>query len=175
MSTLYCPAFLSSIRDVIATLTNYLNRIDVRKLIDRFGIWLIIALAAVLRLWNLGYPSKLVFDETYYVKDAWTLWHNGAEKAWPADANIAFESGSVNTYLTDPSFVVHPPLGKWIIGFGMWLFGAEHGRRTRNYGDLNLGFHGRAHQQEARVADGWHASVADHKNRLVLCDFKNLL
>ena len=107
-------------------MTNYLNRTDVRKLIDSYGAWLIIALAAVLRLWNLGYPKKLVFDETYYVKDAWTLWNTGAEKAWPADANIAFESGSVNTFLDDPSFVVHPPLGKWIIGFGMWLFGAEN-------------------------------------------------
>lgn len=111
---------------MIATLTNYLNRTDTRKFIDRFGAWLIIALAAVLRLWNLGYPSKLVFDETYYVKDAWTLWNTGSEKAWSADANGAFESGSVNTYLTDPSFVVHPPLGKWIIGLGMWLFGAEN-------------------------------------------------
>ena len=111
---------------MIASLTNYLNDTDVRKLVNRFGAWLIIGLAAFLRLWQLGYPSKLVFDETYYVKDAWTLWNTGSEKAWPADANAAFESGSVNTFLSDPSFVVHPPLGKWIIGFGMWLFGAEH-------------------------------------------------
>ena len=111
---------------MIASLTNYLNNTDVRRFIDRFGVWLIIALAAFLRLWQLGYPSKLVFDETYYVKDAWTLWNTGSEKAWPNEANLAFEAGSVNTYLSDPSFVVHPPLGKWIIGFGMWLFGAEN-------------------------------------------------
>ena len=85
--------------------------------------WLVILLAAFFRLWNLGYPNKLVFDETYYVKDAWTLWNTGSEKAWPQDANLAFESGQVNGFLTDPSFVVHPPLGKWIMGFGMWLFG----------------------------------------------------
>jgi dolichyl-phosphate-mannose--protein O-mannosyl transferase len=107
-------------------MTNYLNHTDVRKFIDRFGSWLIIALAAALRLWNIGYPGKLVFDETYYVKDAWTLWNTGSEKAWPSDPNAAFEAGSVNTFLSDPSFVVHPPLGKWIIGFGMWLFGAEN-------------------------------------------------
>ena len=83
---------------------------------------MIIALAAFLRLWNLGYPRKLVFDETYYVKDAWTLWNTGAEKAWPNNANSAFEAGQVNTYLHDPSFVVHPPLGKWIMGLGMWVF-----------------------------------------------------
>lgn len=87
---------------------------------------MIIALAAFLRLWNLGYPKKLVFDETYYVKDAWTLWKTGAEKSWPENANAAFEAGNVNTYLTDPSFVVHPPLGKWIMGLGMWLFGPSN-------------------------------------------------
>ncbi len=111
---------------MIASLTNYLNDTDVRRFINRFGSWFIIALAAFLRLWNLGYPSKLVFDETYYVKDAWTLWNTGSEKAWPNEANTAFESGSVNVFLNDPSFVVHPPLGKWIIGLGMWLFGAEN-------------------------------------------------
>ena len=111
---------------MIASLANLIIHTDVRRFINRFGVWFIVALAAVLRLWQLGYPSKLVFDETYYVKDAWTLWNTGSEKAWPADANAAFESGMVNGYLNDPSFVVHPPLGKWIIGFGMWLFGAEH-------------------------------------------------
>ena len=87
---------------------------------------MIIALATFLRLWNLGYPKKLVFDETYYVKDAWTLWNTGAEKSWPQDANVAFEAGHANTFLNDPSFVVHPPLGKWIIGAGMWAFGPDN-------------------------------------------------
>lgn len=111
---------------MIASLANSLNSIAARQFLDRFGIWLIMALAAFLRLWQLGYPSKLVFDETYYVKDAWTLWNTGSEKSWPQDANPAFEAGQVSSYLSDPSFVVHPPLGKWIIGFGMWLFGADN-------------------------------------------------
>jgi dolichyl-phosphate-mannose--protein O-mannosyl transferase len=33
----------------------------------------VVSLAAGLRFWNLGNPHKLVFDETYYVKDAYTL------------------------------------------------------------------------------------------------------
>jgi len=111
---------------VIASLTQIVNRPKLRRLIDAYGAWAVIALAAVLRLWQLGYPAKLVFDETYYVKDAWTLWNTGSEKAWPGDANVAFEAGSVNGFLPDASFVVHPPLGKWLIGFGMWLFGAEN-------------------------------------------------
>ena len=38
---------------------------------------------AVLRFWNLGHPHEIVFDETYYVKDAWTLLHLGYESTWP--------------------------------------------------------------------------------------------
>ncbi len=96
------------------------------KFLDRFGIWAILAAGAIFRLWNLGYPHKLVFDETYYVKDAWTLSEVGHELAWPANPNKAFESGDVDGYLDTPSYVVHPPLGKWIIAIGMRIFGAEN-------------------------------------------------
>ncbi len=108
---------------MIALLNRILGSEKSRRRFNLLSPWLIIGLAAFLRLWNLGYPKKLVFDETYYVKDAWTLWNTGAEKAWPQNANGAFEAGQVNTYLSDPSFVVHPPLGKWIMGLGMWAFG----------------------------------------------------
>ena len=111
---------------MIASFANLLNGTSARRLINRYAPWAVIALAAFLRLWQLGYPSKLVFDETYYVKDAWTLWNTGSEKSWPKDFNPMFEAGQVNGFLADPSFVVHPPLGKWLIGFGMWLFGAEN-------------------------------------------------
>ncbi len=82
-------------------------------------------LAAILRLWNLGSPHSLVFDETYYVKDAWTLLNLGYESSWPAEANASFNGGDPNTYLTDGSYVVHPPLGKWVIAIGLAIFGAQ--------------------------------------------------
>ncbi len=85
-----------------------------------------VVLAAGLRLWNLGMPHKLVFDETFYVKDAWSLWNNGYESTWPADANVQFEAGQTEIFTTDPSFVVHPPLGKWLIGVGMNLVGPDN-------------------------------------------------
>lgn len=86
---------------------------------------LVIALAAVLRLWNLGSPRALVFDETFYVKDAWTLWNLGFEGGWPEKSDSGFMAGDVNTFTGAPSFVVHPPLGKWIIGLGLGAFGAD--------------------------------------------------
>jgi dolichyl-phosphate-mannose--protein O-mannosyl transferase len=82
-------------------------------------------IAALTRLWNLGYPSKLVFDETYYAKDALTLSLEGHEKSWPEGADFAFQSGDVSGYLGDAAFVVHPPLGKWLIASGMWLTGPD--------------------------------------------------
>lgn len=111
---------------MIALLERLNGSLKARQIFDRYAPWAVIALAAFLRLWNLGYPAKLVFDETYYVKDAWTLWNTGSEKNWPADYNANFEGGNVWGYLTDPAFVVHPPLGKWIIGLGMWAFGADN-------------------------------------------------
>lgn len=82
------------------------------------------ALAATLRLVGLAHPHELVFDETYYVKDAWTLLHLGYESRWPAEADASFEAGDTDRYLDGGSFVVHPPLGKWIIALGLAVFGA---------------------------------------------------
>lgn len=94
-----------------------------RRLGDRFGVLPILLLAAITRLWNLGSPAKLVFDETYYVKDAFTLWKAGHELSWATGNETSF---TVSGVLSDPEFVVHSPLGKWIIGFGMQAFGSTN-------------------------------------------------
>ncbi|WP_166867873.1 dolichyl-phosphate-mannose--protein mannosyltransferase [Salinibacterium sp. ZJ70] len=87
----------------------------------------VIGVAAATRLIGLDNPHAIVFDETYYVKDAWTLSQLGYESRWADDANESFLAGDPNTYLRDASFVVHPPLGKWIIAAGMALFGTDSG------------------------------------------------
>ncbi|MEY3663652.1 MAG: hypothetical protein RI919_1168, partial [Actinomycetota bacterium] len=99
---------------------------NLRRIAEGYGIWLIMLLAAALRFINLGYPRKLVFDETYYVKDAVTLGSLGYEGSWPADPNSQFEAGNTEIFSADPAYVVHPPLGKWIIWLGIRALGADN-------------------------------------------------
>ena len=80
-------------------------------------------IAALLRLIGLGHPKTLMFDEIYYVKDAYTLWHLGYEANWAADSDAAFAAGDFSGMSREASYVVHPQLGKWLIGAGMEVFG----------------------------------------------------
>lgn len=86
---------------------------------------LVTLLAAVLRMWNLGHPHAIVFDETYYVKDAWSQWLIGYPGTWPDGASERFAAGETDIFSDRPSFAVHPPLGKTLMGAGMALLGAE--------------------------------------------------
>ena len=45
------------------------------------------AIARQLRLRNLGHPRELVFDETYYAKDAWAVLTTGVKRRWSEDAD----------------------------------------------------------------------------------------
>lgn len=88
------------------------------------GPLLVAVFAGLLRFWNLGSPHKVIFDETYYPKDAWALLQYGYEGTWAKDANDALVADPPKILLhADPSYVVHPPLGKWLIAGGEWLFG----------------------------------------------------
>lgn len=74
-------------------------------------------LAAFLRLWKLDSPKAFLFDETYYAKDAWSLVHHGYVTGYVADANQKILDGNLHGLWTnDPSMVVHPEVGKWLIG-----------------------------------------------------------
>ena len=72
----------------------------------RIGVGAITLIALFLRLFNLGTPKGFVFDEVYYVDGARDFLAHGVEI-----------SGN------DPEFVVHPPIGKWLIAVGIKLFG----------------------------------------------------
>ncbi len=93
---------------------------------ERLGPLAILALAALLRLWALGRPDSLVFDELYYVRDAVSQLAHGYPTAWP-DNDPAFGGERARSFLDQASAVAHPPLGKWLIGLGIMLFGPDSG------------------------------------------------
>jgi dolichyl-phosphate-mannose--protein O-mannosyl transferase len=76
----------------------------------------VVLIATAIRLIGLANPKGKIFDETYYATEGQELFDHGVE--WKNDHG---------------DFVVHPPLGKWIIGIGEWFFGRggsgwlEHG------------------------------------------------
>ncbi|GAA1649064.1 phospholipid carrier-dependent glycosyltransferase [Nonomuraea maheshkhaliensis] len=88
----------------------------------------------LLRFVRLGEPKAVVFDETYYVKDAYSLMIHGVERTMLGDAKnpVADQrliAGNLDIFqqcaqpVDCASFVAHPPLGKWMIAAGEWLFG----------------------------------------------------
>lgn len=92
--------------------------------------WIVTALAALLaaftRLFHLGHPKELIFDETYYVKGAYSLLHHGFEGSWAENTDDAFASGDFSGLNTaEAAYVVHPPLGKWILALGQGIFGSD--------------------------------------------------
>ncbi|WP_213018579.1 phospholipid carrier-dependent glycosyltransferase [Brevibacterium sp. RIT 803] len=89
------------------------------------ALLIITAIGGVLRLFNLDFPHRLIFDETYYVKDAYSVFKFGYERSWPENADESFNAGDPSVIESTPEYVVHPPLGKWIIGAGIHLFGAD--------------------------------------------------
>ncbi|MFK4144947.1 dolichyl-phosphate-mannose--protein mannosyltransferase [Streptomyces sp. NPDC004065] len=92
------------------------------------GPLLVAALAGVIRLWRLGEPRTLMFDETYYAKDAWSQLRLGYEGVWPdrriADPQVLAHPHDVPLSDTG-AFVAHPPMGKWVIAAGEWVFGLD--------------------------------------------------
>lgn len=89
------------------------------------GPLLVTALAGLLRFWHLGRPHQLVFDETYYVKQAFTYLVTGYELRWPEGADMSFTGGATDVYLDEPDFPVHPPVGKWVLALGQLLLGSD--------------------------------------------------
>ncbi|MDT0263139.1 dolichyl-phosphate-mannose--protein mannosyltransferase [Jatrophihabitans lederbergiae] len=65
------------------------------------------ALAAGTRFWALGFPESKSFDELYYATEAQEMLRYGYEDN------------------RDYMFIVHPPLGKWLIAITSAIFGND--------------------------------------------------
>ena len=67
------------------------------------------AISTAVRLVRLGQPPVIIFDETYYAKDA----------CW-------YVSGSQSLCgIQGEQTAIHPPLGKWLLAAGVKLFGYD--------------------------------------------------
>ncbi|GAA4092799.1 dolichyl-phosphate-mannose--protein mannosyltransferase [Actinomadura miaoliensis] len=94
-------------------------------LLGWLGPLLVTAFAAFLRFDRLSVPKTVVFDETYYAKDALSLLKFGWEHSTVKDADkLLIKDPNAHIWAEGPSFVAHPPGGKWMIAIGEWLFGA---------------------------------------------------
>lgn len=83
-------------------------------------------IGGILRFWSLGRPQRLMFDETYYVKQGASMLRFGVEMRVNPDIEEPDElwnAGNQEIWDTAGDFVVHPPVGKWVIAFGEWIFG----------------------------------------------------
>ncbi|CAN2174330.1 COG4346 Predicted membrane-bound dolichyl-phosphate-mannose-protein mannosyltransferase [Candidatus Nanopelagicaceae bacterium] len=72
----------------------------------RIYVGAITLVSLALRLFHLGTPKGFVFDEVYYVDGARDYLAHGVEVTGQ-----------------EPEFVVHPPVGKWLIALGIKIFG----------------------------------------------------
>jgi dolichyl-phosphate-mannose-protein mannosyltransferase len=90
------------VRRRLSTLDNWLDPYS----------WLVTAvitvIAGILRFQGLADVKGYIFDEVYYPTDAWDMLQHAVE--WDPEHN-------------GPAYVVHPPLGKWLIALGEKAFG----------------------------------------------------
>lgn len=86
-----------------------------------FAIVGVTLLAAVLRLWNLGSPPVLAFDEFYYAKSACIFLGGSEERCLVQDEGERYWYAEVR----DTGAWVHPPIGKWSIALGEAIVGFD--------------------------------------------------
>ncbi|WP_052423779.1 dolichyl-phosphate-mannose--protein mannosyltransferase [Nonomuraea candida] len=98
------------------------------------GPLFVTVLGGALRFLRLGEPHAVVFDETHYIKGAYALLTFGVERmTLDTDkdpvANRMIMADDLGIWRRCPvvedcaEYVAHPPLGKWMIAVGEWLFG----------------------------------------------------
>ena len=108
------------------------------------GIWgwawplLVTLFAGILRFTRLSSPDAVIFDETYYAKDAWSILKHGVEWNWvnpypktdPGYANSQIIAGHFSQHLFQAcsgagcgEYVVQPEVGKLLIAVGEWMYG----------------------------------------------------
>ncbi|HEX9696345.1 MAG TPA: phospholipid carrier-dependent glycosyltransferase [Actinomycetota bacterium] len=79
--------------------------------------------AGVIRFVRLNVPKSLIpLDEFYYPVNALGLLRHGSDFQLAEGAKLP---GRCAQIALEPAFAVHPPVGKWLIGAGMRIFGCN--------------------------------------------------
>ena len=95
------------------------------------GPLLVTAFGAFLRFYRLQVPRAIIFDETYYAKDAWSILQHGVEWNYASDANTLILQGHTAGLFVPCSgagcgeFVGQPEVGKLLIALGEAMFGLD--------------------------------------------------
>ncbi|MFL6089700.1 MAG: dolichyl-phosphate-mannose--protein mannosyltransferase [Aeromicrobium sp.] len=78
-----------------------------------------------LRMWHLDRPRSLSFDERYYAENAWSMLHVGYAQDFVDGAEKRIAHGDLTNLFVvgQPTQVVHPDAGKWLIAVGEAAFG----------------------------------------------------
>ncbi len=87
------------------------------------GPILVTLFGAFLRFNRLSLPHAVVFDETYYVPDTLSILKHGVELNHVSNVNPLLLKGDTHILLRTGEIVAHPPLGKYAMAIGQWLFG----------------------------------------------------
>jgi dolichyl-phosphate-mannose-protein mannosyltransferase len=93
------------------------------------GPLLVTAFGTYLRFNRLRVPRALIFDETYYAKDAWSILQHGVELNLVPNANTIIQAGHTNIFAACNGtaacgeYVVQPEMGKLLIAWGEAMFG----------------------------------------------------
>jgi len=107
-----------------------------RPLWGWLGAFVVALFGGILRFVDLSRPREIMFDETYYAKEGFSLLRYGvarktlgnqdnpiADQRLAAGNTDIFVSCAPERTADCADYVVHPPLGKWMIAAGEWLFG----------------------------------------------------
>lgn len=117
------PAARRLTRRLLGEDTLALSATTRERVLGWLGPLAVALLGGVLRFVNLSRPHELVFDETYYVKEGYSLLARGYEAAWGENPNPGFQSGDVSMLQHVPEYFVHPMVGKLLIALGIQVGG----------------------------------------------------
>jgi dolichyl-phosphate-mannose--protein O-mannosyl transferase len=92
------------------------------------GPVLIMIFGGFLRFYRLSKPDAVIFDETYYVPDSYSILRHGVELQHYKYVNNQLIHGNPDILLKlhgqlQGEIVAHPPLGKIMMAVGQWAFG----------------------------------------------------